>query len=152
MAMARIHSRHRDSLCTVCLRLTCSKLMPLSVAELLDPPHTTESSITNESGHFEADPFNIAPTLCQRIDSMVEQGVKPRSTRPERASFDEFGMEKRRRNDAVSRWRTYRIPRAFASAATRSTSARRSDSFLVIQVSQDFPVAVSSPVKAIVAI
>lgn len=54
MTMARIQSRHRDSLCTVCLRLTCSRLMPLSVAELLAPPHTTERSITKGFGHFEA--------------------------------------------------------------------------------------------------
>lgn len=88
MTMASTHSRHRDSLCTVCLRLTCSELMPLSAAEPLRPPHTTEPLIATEPGHFEADPFNIAPTLCQRIDSAIEQGVKPRSTRPERAIRD----------------------------------------------------------------
>lgn len=45
----------------------------------------------------------------------------------------------------------YKWPRALASASTRSTSRCRSESFFATQVSHDFPVAVSSPVKAIVA-
>jgi len=65
---------------------------------------------------------------------------------------DQVYVRGKRKSAAMSRERTYRIPRFLASAAIRSTSARRSESFLAIQVSQDFPVAVSSPVKAIAAI
>ena len=90
MAMARIHSRHRDSLCAICLRLTCSGLTPFSVAELLRPPHATEKLIANEPGHFEADPFNIAPTLCQRIDDPHRTERQTPSRRLERAIRDEF--------------------------------------------------------------
>src|SRR3989442_11434076 len=43
----------------------------------------------------------------------------------------------------------YKWPRAWASAAMRVASALRSDSFFLTQTSQDFPDAVSSPVKAI---
>src|SRR3989449_3325759 len=43
----------------------------------------------------------------------------------------------------------YKWPRAWASAAMRTASALRSDSFFFTQTSQDFPDAVSSPVKAI---
>src|SRR5881397_655673 len=43
----------------------------------------------------------------------------------------------------------YKWPRAWASLAMRAASALRSDSFFLTQASQDFPEAVSSPVKAI---
>src|SRR5713226_1258856 len=43
----------------------------------------------------------------------------------------------------------YKWPRAWASAAMRAASALRSDSFFLTQTSQDFPDAVSSPVKTI---
>ena len=59
---------------------------------------------------------------------------------------------KKQRRRAEGEKGPYKIPRAFASASTRAISARRSESFLAIQLSQDFPVAVSSPVKAIVTI
>src|SRR5207247_5318332 len=55
------------------------------------------------------------------------------------------------------RWRPlgdgadYKWPRAWASTAMRAASALRSDSFFFTQASQDFPDAVSSPVKAIAA-
>lgn len=57
-----------------------------------------------------------------------------------------FGNDLRGMSDNDYRW-----PRALASASTRSTSRRRSESFLATHASQDFPVAVSSPVKAIAA-
>ena len=152
MTTARIHSRHRDSLCAICLRLTCSGLTPLSVAERLCPPHTTARLMTNEPSQFLSDTFSIAPTRCQRIDRPIGRKDRPLSKHLQRGIRDEPVWNKMRRRDAIGRRRTYTIPLAFASAATRSTSARRSESFLAIQVSQDFPVAVSSPVKAIAAI
>ncbi|MEQ1562710.1 MAG: hypothetical protein ABL935_04870, partial [Nitrospiraceae bacterium] len=79
---------HRDSFCAICLCLMSSGLTPFSVAELLHPAHTAESLISNEPGHFEADPFNIAPTLCQRIDSPIQQAGKLHSLRLERAIQD----------------------------------------------------------------
>ena len=52
MAMARIHPRHRDSLCAICLGLTYSELTLLSVAKRLRPSHTIERSTANFKSQF----------------------------------------------------------------------------------------------------
>src|SRR5215467_11003347 len=106
-------------------------LVPLDAAQWFQ---TTKRLTTTGFPSLKADVSSTAPPGCQR-----RTGSEKESSRSEVRTANVRGTH-------------YRSPRLRAAASTCAASARRSDSFLDTQASQDFPFAVSSPVKAIEAI
>lgn len=115
--------------------------------ESLPLPQTEARSCRSRSGFKQqnASPRQASPVLRRMYLAQAPLVVND-GTGPEMSSF--------RRQASRVTWENgdpqvgYRCPRVRASASTRAASIRRSDSFLETQASQDFPLAVSSPVKA----
>src|SRR5918994_2161514 len=105
---------------------------------------TTKRLATPGFPSFEADVSSIGPPGCQR------EGPAGHTTGALRC--EDWCGEKEEKEKSCSvgpASSCYKSPWLRASASTRAASARRSDCFFETQVSQDFPLAVSTPVNPI---
>src|SRR5262245_2814105 len=119
-------------------------LVPLDSAQWFQ---TTKRLTTAGFPSLKADVSSTAPPGCQRGNGSKKGSFRLRSKGLD-AKKKQVTSEVRNTEGEGTR---YRSPRLRAAASTSAASARRSDTFLETQASQDFPFAVSSPLKAIEA-